>query len=113
MKHPLERNGVQHNSMCQFLSTPYGMAEPRPCDCGAEIKPLITALKTYKQADADGVTVLVSRQACDEAAEMIASLDSGCDRALTDVVRLRVAIQDALDGPDEDIRQHLNAALKR
>lgn len=30
--------------------------------------PLVAALRDYKQADADGVMVLVSRQACDEAA---------------------------------------------
>lgn len=36
---------------------------------------LIVALKSYTQADADGVMVKVSRQACDEAAERIAALE--------------------------------------
>lgn len=34
----------------------------------AELRALIAALRSYKQADEDGVFVLVSRQACDEAA---------------------------------------------
>ena len=36
---------------------------------------LIAALRSYTQADADGVMVKVSRQACDEAAERIAQLE--------------------------------------
>ncbi|MCB1506279.1 MAG: hypothetical protein KDJ47_14975 [Hyphomicrobiaceae bacterium] len=35
---------------------------------------LIDALRSYRQADADGVMVLVSRQACDEAANEIKRL---------------------------------------
>jgi len=34
---------------------------------------VIAALTTYRQADADGVMVLVSRQACDEAAAYLAT----------------------------------------
>lgn len=36
---------------------------------------LIAALKSYTQADEDGVMVKVSRQACDEAVERIAALE--------------------------------------
>lgn len=36
---------------------------------------LTTALKSYTQADEDGVMVKVSRQACDEAVERIAVLE--------------------------------------
>ena len=37
---------------------------------------LIRALRSYTQADADGVKVKVSRQACDEAADRIAALEA-------------------------------------
>lgn len=36
---------------------------------------LIKALRAYQQADADGVMVLVSRQACDEAAAELEKLE--------------------------------------
>lgn len=36
-----------------------------------EVKQLVDALTSYEQADMDGVMVTVSRQACDEAAELI------------------------------------------
>lgn len=38
------------------------------------VRPLVAALRAYQQADADGVMVLVSRQACEEAATEIESL---------------------------------------
>lgn len=36
--------------------------------------PLIEALRAYRQADEDGIMVIVSRQACDEAADEIERL---------------------------------------
>lgn len=38
---------------------------------------LIEAIKSYQQADADGVMVLVSRQACDEAAAELSRYEAG------------------------------------
>lgn len=53
---------------------------------------LIAALKAYTQADADGVMVKVSRQACDEAAERIAALEADLAAANTRAdLMLRVA----------------------
>lgn len=40
------------------------------------VRPLVAALRAYQQADADGVMVLVSRQACEEAAAEIERLDA-------------------------------------
>lgn len=43
--------------------------------CWNKESDLIAALKSYTQADEDGVMVKVSRQACDEAADRIAALE--------------------------------------
>lgn len=49
---------------------------------------LIDALRSQQQADMDGTTVIVSRQACDEAAEFLSAL-------YDEVQRLRAALDDA------------------
>lgn len=43
---------------------------------------LITALRSYQQADEEGVMVLVSRQACEEAATEIERLGGEVDRLI-------------------------------
>jgi hypothetical protein len=48
---------------------------------------LIEALKSYQQADEDGVMVLVSRQACDEAADTISALQAENERLRAGLVR--------------------------
>ena len=72
-----------------------------------DIVELCKALRAYKQADADGVMVLVSRQACDEAAAEIERLrvenetldvmtevgfDGWMDKG-AEITRLRAAIE--------------------
>lgn len=60
---------------------------------------LIEALRDYKQADKDGVIVLVSRQACDEAAD--------------EIVRLRDALRLIawdIEGQEPDLGQCMNIA---
>lgn len=51
----------------------------------------LDALKNYQQADADGVMVLVSRQACDEAAAEI-------ERLRKEIEDLRAALRDRENG---------------
>lgn len=46
------------------------------------------ALRSYKQADNDGVMVIVSRQACDEAADMLDALEKSLADFRMMVIRL-------------------------
>lgn len=41
---------------------------------------MLTALKSYRQADQDGVMVIVSRQAVEEAADRIVALEQEVER---------------------------------
>lgn len=50
---------------------------------------LTTALKSYTQADEDGVMVKVSRQACDEAVERIAQLEADLAAVQSEAEALR------------------------
>ena len=58
---------------------------------------LIEALRSYQQADEDGVMVLVSRQACDEAADEIERLRAALVSALIDAA----STFDAIAAPPE------------
>ena len=50
---------------------------------------LIAALRSYTQADEDGVVVKVSRQACDEAADRLAALEA-------ELAKVREVLRDLL-----------------
>ena len=50
------------------------LAERASIPLAGDVDALCKALLSYQQADADGVMVTVSRQACDEAASLISSL---------------------------------------
>lgn len=54
---------------------------------------LIEALQSQAQADMDGTTVIVSRQACDEAAEFLPALHD-------EVMRLRADLRHVIDERD-------------
>lgn len=53
---------------------------------------LVEALRSYSQADEDGVTVKVSRQACDEGAALIEELTRQRDSAIKHIAEWCVAI---------------------
>ena len=53
---------------------------------------LVKALRSYRQADEDGVMCIVSRQACDEAAATIEKLTRQRDVAIRHIAEWCVAI---------------------
>ena len=63
---------------------------------------LCKALTSYQQADEEGVMVLVSRQACDEAATRIRALASENERLRKALLRLQTGAAVALDVLPED-----------
>ena len=69
---------------------------------------VIAALTTYRQADADGVMVLVSRQACDEAAAYLAT-------AAVRVEKYREALRTLLELASDAMRgnEHYEYETKR
>ena len=71
---------------------------------------LCKALRSYRQADADGVMVLVSRQACDEAAAEIERL-----RAFVDFVNLWTWRDSRIDDTERlsVIKHHPTAKQRR
>ena len=66
---------------------------------------LCKALTSYQQADEEGVMVLVSRQACDEAATRIRALASENERLRKALLRLQTGAAVALDALPEDQRE--------
>jgi hypothetical protein len=62
---------------------------------------LIDALRSYQQADEEGVIVKVSRQACDEAATAIEELTRQRDMAIKHIAEWCVAIDINGSGWDE------------
>jgi hypothetical protein len=62
--------------MEEAMTDPRGEAERKEA--------IVNALLAYKQADMDGVMVLVSRQACDEAADLLRSATPANARAVAE-----------------------------
>ena len=67
-------------------------AEPQP---EPPADALVEALRAGRQADADGVMVIVSRQACEEAADRIAALTAEVDEDNAEIASLCEAAERA------------------
>lgn len=58
---------------------------------------LAEILRTYQQADEEGIMVLISRQACDEAADEIVRLTTELEKVKAENERFREALHTLLE----------------
>ena len=77
---------------CQPIASAPAQAEPQP---EPPADALVEALRAGRQADADGVMVIVSRQACEEAADRIAALTAEVDEDNAEIASLCEAAERA------------------
>lgn len=73
---------------------------PAAAPQGGRVAEIIKALRAYEQADEDGVMVLVSRQACEEAADALALRNSEVVEALRPFANVANCYDDKLDSDD-------------
>ena len=77
----------------------------------ARLRALEAALRAYQQADQDGVMVLVSRQACDEAADALPSLLARIEALTVERDQWQSRAQTAWDQMDADMRRSIETAI--
>lgn len=99
---------------CQPIASAPAQAEPQP---EPPADALVEALRAGRQADADGVMVIVSRQACEEAADRIAALTAEVDEDNAEIASLCEAAERAesalaaCEAREKALRELLRRAL--
>lgn len=103
-----ESDGHSTNAEGAEVSSPPPVTHPtdRGTDCPLprEHRELVNALRSGRQADPDGITVTVSREACERGAALIESLTARLAGAFDQITRLQsTPSQDLVSVPRKDI----------